>query len=66
MGGVLMNESITRAAGAVHGQEVCADEMEALIRGRGPHAAAAHHALRPVPPSAPRQRAAAARGQDGA
>jgi FO synthase len=35
LGGVLMNESITRAAGAMHGQEVSAAELEALIRGRG-------------------------------
>ena len=35
LGGVLMNESITRAAGAVHGQEVCADDMERLIRDAG-------------------------------
>jgi FO synthase len=32
MGGVLMNESITRAAGAAHGQEQTAPELEALIR----------------------------------
>jgi FO synthase len=35
LGGVLMNESITRAAGAMHGQEVSAAELEALIRARG-------------------------------
>ena len=35
MGGVLMNESITRAAGAEHGQELGAEEMEALIRAAG-------------------------------
>jgi FO synthase len=35
LGGTLMNESITRAAGAMHGQEVSAAELEALIRGRG-------------------------------
>jgi FO synthase len=35
IGGVLMNESITRAAGAAHGQEVSAQELEALIRSRG-------------------------------
>jgi len=34
LGGVLMNESITRAAGAMHGQEVSAAELEGLIRGR--------------------------------
>ena len=32
MGGTLMNESITRAAGAAHGQEVGPEEMERLIR----------------------------------
>jgi FO synthase len=32
LGGTLMNESITRAAGAVHGQEMCPEAMEALIR----------------------------------
>jgi FO synthase len=35
LGGVLMNESITRAAGAMHGQEVSAAELERIIRGRG-------------------------------
>jgi FO synthase len=35
MGGVLMDESITRAAGAVHGQQVCADDMQRLIWDAG-------------------------------
>src|SRR5262245_6519599 len=35
LGGVLMNESITRAAGAMHGQEIGAAELEAMIRGAG-------------------------------
>jgi FO synthase len=35
MGGVLMNESITRAAGAVHGQELSADALERLIIAAG-------------------------------
>ena len=35
MGGVLMDESITRAAGAVHGQQVCAEDMQEIIRGAG-------------------------------
>jgi FO synthase len=35
MGGVLMNESITRAAGAAHGQELCADDLERLIIAAG-------------------------------
>ena len=33
LGGTLMNESITRAAGAVHGQEMPPAAMEGLIRG---------------------------------
>ena len=32
LGGTLMNETITRAAGAVHGQETAPDQMEARIR----------------------------------
>jgi len=35
LGGTLMNESITRAAGAAHGQEMPPEAMEALIRGLG-------------------------------
>jgi FO synthase len=35
MGGTLMNESITRAAGAIHGQEMPPQAMEELIRGIG-------------------------------
>ena len=35
MGGTLMNESITRAAGAVHGQEMPPESMEELIRSLG-------------------------------
>ena len=35
LGGTLMNESITRAAGAVHGQEMPPEAMEALIRAIG-------------------------------
>src|SRR5690606_305747 len=39
LGGTLMNESISRAAGAQHGQEMTAADMERLIRGLGrvPH-----------------------------
>src|SRR5215213_6844517 len=38
LGGTLMNESISRAAGAEHGQELPPAEMERLIRsiGRSP------------------------------
>jgi FO synthase len=32
LGGTLMNESISRAAGAAHGQELSPEEMEATIR----------------------------------
>jgi len=35
LGGTLMNESITRAAGAEHGQEMAPERMEALIRSLG-------------------------------
>jgi FO synthase len=35
LGGTLMNESITRAAGAVHGQEMPPESMEAVIRALG-------------------------------
>jgi FO synthase len=35
LGGTLMNESITRAAGAVHGQEMPPESMEALIWSLG-------------------------------
>ncbi len=35
LGGTLMNESITRAAGAVHGQEMQPETLDALIRSIG-------------------------------
>jgi FO synthase len=35
LGGTLMNESITRAAGALHGQELAPRDMEALIAALG-------------------------------
>ncbi len=35
LGGTLMNESISRAAGSGHGQEMTAAEMETLITGMG-------------------------------
>ena len=34
-GGSLMNESITRAAGAVHGQEMTPERIETIIRQAG-------------------------------
>ena len=35
LGGTLMNESITRAAGAVHGQEMSSQRLEKIIRDTG-------------------------------
>jgi FO synthase len=35
LGGTLMNESISRSAGAQHGQEMPPESMEALIRPAG-------------------------------
>ncbi len=35
LGGTLMNESISRAAGSVHGQELLPEQMEAAIRAIG-------------------------------
>ncbi len=35
LGGTLMNESISRAAGSEHGQELAPEAMEALIRASG-------------------------------
>ena len=35
LGGTLMNENISRAAGATHGEELTAGDMEALIRSIG-------------------------------
>ncbi len=35
LGGTLMNETITRSAGATHGEELPPEQMEALIRGIG-------------------------------
>ena len=37
MGGTLMDESITRAAGATHGQEMTAADMQALAQDLGRH-----------------------------
>jgi FO synthase len=56
MGGTLMNESITRAAGAVHGEEMPPAAMEALIRniGRTPRQRTTLYAAAP-----PARRAAA-------
>ena len=45
LGGTLMNESISRAAGTQHGQEFPPEAMEALIRSHRPRAGAARHAV---------------------
>lgn len=54
MGGVLMNESITRAAGASHGQQLPAEAMEELIRGAGrqPRQRTTLYGIAPVRPAA--------------
>ena len=46
LGGTLMNESITRAAGAVYGQEMPPEAMERRDPRPRPRAVAAHDALR--------------------
>jgi FO synthase len=61
LGGVLMNESITRAAGAMHGQEVSAGELERLIRGAGRTPRQRSTLYGPVPEE--RRRAAGARAR---
>jgi FO synthase len=38
LGGTLMNESISRAAGAAHGQELPPERMDEFIAGAGRHA----------------------------
>ena len=52
LGGTLMNESISRAAGAEHGQEFPPEGMEAAIRAIGRDAAPADDALRHAPDGA--------------
>jgi len=37
VGGTLMDENISRAAGAAHGQELAVDRLEALVQGLGRH-----------------------------
>jgi FO synthase len=51
LGGTLMNETITRAAGAAHGQEMPPEAMEATIRAIG-RAPAQRTTLYGVPPAA--------------
>jgi FO synthase len=49
LGGTLMNESISRAAGTQHGQEFPPDAMEALIRSIGREPQQRDTLYRPVP-----------------
>ncbi|MGO8827960.1 MAG: 5-amino-6-(D-ribitylamino)uracil--L-tyrosine 4-hydroxyphenyl transferase CofH [Steroidobacteraceae bacterium] len=57
LGGTLMNESITRAAGGVHGQELDAAQLEALARGIG-RPARRRTTLYGIPGEAPSSRTA--------
>ena len=54
LGGTLMNESISRAAGTQHGQEFPPHEMEALIRSIGREPMQRDTLYRPVAGRAPR------------
>jgi FO synthase len=49
LGGTLMNESISRAAGTQHGQEFPPHDMEALIRSIGREPMQRDTLYRPVP-----------------
>jgi FO synthase len=46
IGGTLMNESITRAAGAAHGEELAPHRMEAIAQRHRPPGSSAVNALR--------------------
>ena len=67
LGGTLMDENISRAAGASHGQELDEAELPRDRRAARSPARAAHHALRPHPhrrpPAAPAARAVEADGR---
>ena len=70
LGGTLMDENISRAAGANHGQELDESEFREIVEPDRPHARAAHDALRPRhhggPPSAPHRGRRRARHRRGA
>ena len=55
-----MDENISRAAGANHGQELDEEDFHAIVEPARPPARAAHHAVRPDPtvgqPAAPAAR----------
>ncbi|MDQ4025970.1 MAG: 7,8-didemethyl-8-hydroxy-5-deazariboflavin synthase, partial [Actinomycetota bacterium] len=53
LGGTLMNENISRAAGAAHGQELTPPEMERLIRSIGRTPLRRNTLYEPAPPAAP-------------
>ena len=63
LGGTLMDENISRAAGASHGQELDESELRADRRAARSPARAAHHALRPHPHRGPPPAAAARDGR---
>jgi FO synthase len=52
LGGTLMNENISRAAGAAHGQELTPSEIERLIRSIGRRPLRRTTLYEPVPPAA--------------
>ena len=63
LGGTLMNESITRAAGAVHGQELTVDDMRGIADSLGRALARRTTLYHPVPaPTAADGRQTATRG----
>jgi FO synthase len=51
LGGTLMNENISRAAGAAHGQELTPSEMERLIRSIGRRPLRRTTLYEPLPPA---------------
>ena len=66
MGGTLMNESITRAAGGVNGQEFDAAQMQALARRIGRPARQRTTLYRRMPAAAPRRPRRCTSSADGA
>ena len=46
LGGTLMDETITRSAGAIHGQEMTPNAMEGIIQSIGESAAPAQYVVR--------------------
>ena len=56
LGGTLMNESITRAAGATHGQEMAPETLEAVITSCGRHPRQRTTLYNEIPVEDPEQR----------